>query len=995
MLESIASGVIANYIFATLGRLRAHWLAKMLPAAFHANPAILSRLDRQVQFAASQVLKQHGEYQTIRTFFNERNLANSLVLKPVFDHLIQNKPLDRDALKRDLISCLETGEEIKDGRIVRQYRSKTSFSEVSFKRENKKENSSELSIDTVIDCIVREMRSALREDAQGHRHVIEAAIDEVRRTIHTIEYNLTAGAQEPRVSLEERAPISRLLKSYVKQRQRMAARLMIHGLSGVARDEYAVRHLLENAFVPLTVQPLLHLPEAMEGNTARTWRGGAVDILQTAQLLILRGNAGSGKTTLMQWYILHCLVDHDAVGSSVRMPLTPVFVPLRTLEVSGDFDWTPGGLAPALLGPSAFPFDWIEQANEAGHCLAFLLDGVDELGEAKRERFWGLVRGLRDVAPAARIVITSRHLSAVHLGTGVYRDFDDMTRAEVRQARLQWQPPEGFLEFLVSPLNDNEIADFIEKWHRGIDPNVLNPIELEKVGGYPSNLLYELDIEQNNSTHDLCRTPLLCGLVCLVHFIQEGRLPKSQRQLYEISTHILARTRDESRDLVQSDDFQRLGLAARIGLLGHIALTMQEGAADLQSNQGIEVNKDLVKKWVRKWLDSNSFKELDETVVLEKMLERTNLLREPGVGRIDFVHRSFMEYLAAGELVASREPYAIRTYIERDQWWSTLEFAMDTETGGIYFAGELVEQLIDFTIGERDSSRILMMRIVQLIGKMSRVPHRSMAAIARMVEVVFPPQNNDEVDEMLCVPFEALEPSVNKFQTRWMFNQIRRRLCAMLLARHPDDRFSQILKSSVGHDTDPEIIFEINKSLKLNLSEQAGLLAGVRNDSYRKTVHVRFAELDFANFVPRRVKVICGMKSEGLSGLSVLNRAVNVTIGRADVAAIREMDKLSTRDGFRKVVVLEVVDVENLDFASLVSVFGRVRTLRMERCEQRDFSLLSRFECLEELQIVRHRSRVALRKEDIPGSLRKIRTFGVFQEMALEGLPKRVSVIKR
>ena len=49
-------------------------------------------------------------------------------------------------------------------------------------------------------------------------------------------------------------------------------------------------------------------------------------------------------------------------------------------------------------------------------------------------------------------------------------------------------------------------------------------------------------------------------------------------------------------------------------------------------------------------------------------MERSGLLREPAAGRVDFVHRTFQEYLAAKAAVDNDEIGLLVTNAHDDQW---------------------------------------------------------------------------------------------------------------------------------------------------------------------------------------------------------------------------------------------------------------------------------------------------------------------------------------
>jgi hypothetical protein len=136
-------------------------------------------------------------------------------------------------------------------------------------------------------------------------------------------------------------------------------------------------------------------------------------------------------------------------------------------------------------------------------------------------------------------------------------------------------------------------------------------------------------------------------------------------------------------------------------LLSRTRLGTQEGSQSVQADQSIEVDKTRVLSWISRLLTSQSALGLKAEEYLNFLVERCSVIREPSANRIDFVHRSFMEYLAAEEIVASKEAFQIREKITLDEWWSTLIFCMTTNTGGAYFGSILLKEILEYVLDLR------------------------------------------------------------------------------------------------------------------------------------------------------------------------------------------------------------------------------------------------------------------------------------------------------
>ncbi|MGH3801347.1 MAG: NACHT domain-containing protein, partial [Pseudonocardiaceae bacterium] len=93
-----------------------------------------------------------------------------------------------------------------------------------------------------------------------------------------------------------------------------------------------------------------------------------------------------------------------------------------------------------------------------------------------------------------------------------------------------------------------------------------------------------------------------------------------------------------------------------------------------------ELPRDDVLDMVRRAVDRMPNVEYSAQDVLEHLLDRSGVIREPVLGRVDFVHRTFQEYLAAKEAVEDQAVDALVTRAHLDQWWETIVMAVGHAT---------------------------------------------------------------------------------------------------------------------------------------------------------------------------------------------------------------------------------------------------------------------------------------------------------------------------
>lgn len=123
-------------------------------------------------------------------------------------------------------------------------------------------------------------------------------------------------------------------------------------------------------------------------------------------------------------------------------------------------------------------------------------------------------------------------------------------------------------------------------------------------------------------------------------------LPKNKRDLYEECCKMLLEKRDEERRIIQ-DDIQ-LSYEQKKIILAKLAYWMMK-------NNHVEIKIEDAEKVIKRSISGMGMlrEKNTEQTVFKYLLERCGILRETEKGKIDFLHRTFQEYLAAFDI--SRE----------------------------------------------------------------------------------------------------------------------------------------------------------------------------------------------------------------------------------------------------------------------------------------------------------------------------------------------------
>ena len=335
-------------------------------------------------------------------------------------------------------------------------------------------------------------------------------------------------------------------------------------------------------------------------------------IVSRSQRLLIRGPAGSGKTTLLQWLGVNAARESMPDALAELDGLVPFLVRLRRYT-HADLP-SPAGFIDevARVLEGFLPGGWVEQQLDGGKALV-LIDGVDEVAAEDRPHVSKWLHQLIDAFPRARYVVTSRPAA-------VEEDFD---------------LPAGFDVAELQPMSLTDIGEFIDHWHMASARSLPPGQQTDLLALAPR--LREV-VRTQSAVRRLATNPLLCAVLCALHSDGHATLPRDRIGLYRVALETLLERRDAARGVVAA---QAVPLNA-----DQKQLLLEDLAWWLVTNGYSDAPKDIATSRLAQSLERMPGT-LDASEVLDFLLERTGLLREPVTGRIDFVHKTFLEYLAA------------------------------------------------------------------------------------------------------------------------------------------------------------------------------------------------------------------------------------------------------------------------------------------------------------------------------------------------------------
>ncbi|UKY51917.1 NACHT domain-containing protein [Streptomyces inhibens] len=447
----------------------------------------------------------------------------------------------------------------------------------------------------------------------------------------------------------QRASDTAFERGYLSYIARKHSRLTIYGIDLAHSPD---RWPLDAAYMSLEATA----PAAREPNAISPWDDETVpqaaapapvpadQALAGRDRVLLRGVAGSGKSTLVQWLAVSCTKAPGETALPHLYGRIPFVLPLRTLTRDRAPLPTPDRFLPAVGCPvsGAQPDGWADRVLTSGRAL-LLVDGLDEIPEREREQARRWLRDLLDAFPHNLWMVTTRP-SAV---------------------RDDWLAADGFGELTLSPMRRAEVAAFIGRWHDAARCDAEDP---ERLDAYEQSLLAAVHTKQDLGR--LATNPLMCGLICALHRDRRGYLPSGRKELYDAALGMLLSRRDRERDMAAPTGIE-LSDEPQIQLLQRLAYW-------LIRNGRTELDRERAERIIGEALPAVPTAAAQGTAeaVFRHLLLRSGLLREPSPGSVDFVHRTFQDYLGAKAAVEDGDFGLLVAHATDSQWEDVIRMAV-------------------------------------------------------------------------------------------------------------------------------------------------------------------------------------------------------------------------------------------------------------------------------------------------------------------------------
>jgi hypothetical protein len=356
--------------------------------------------------------------------------------------------------------------------------------------------------------------------------------------------------------------------------------------------------------------------------------------------LVVLGDPGAGKSTLSR-YLMLALAGPGGVGQAGRggsrwggwpgwaAGWLPLLVELRTYTDPG---WRNGRAVTFLdlidhlhaTQDVGLPRRLLEPFLDGGGAALVVFDGLDEVFDPhQREQVTAEIEGFAARYPKTRVVVTSRVV-------GYRRGMLDAA---------------GFTHWMLQDLDPDQIRAFTTDWYTR--SCLTDPVQAARL----TDRLMDA-VDASAAVAELAGNPMLLTILAIIGRRRE--LPRDRRSVYEHAVAVLVEHWDVNKHLRDVDGTGTAFLDAtdKLELLHQVARSMQAAPAGLAGNH--IPGPDLVEQF-RSYLERELQFAPDRSVpaaraMLAQFRERNFILARFGSEVYGFVHRAFLEYLAADDI---------------------------------------------------------------------------------------------------------------------------------------------------------------------------------------------------------------------------------------------------------------------------------------------------------------------------------------------------------
>lgn len=343
-------------------------------------------------------------------------------------------------------------------------------------------------------------------------------------------------------------------------------------------------------------------------------------VVAGVQHAVILGDPGSGKSTLLQFLVLDWVE-----GKTEALPLLIELREYALAQSTGFLNFLHSGSG------ANWQFDQ-QQLHQylLENPTLVMFDGLDEVFDrpAQATIIDDIIR-FAQCYPQARVLVTSRIIG-----------YHKYNAEKFKHA--------GFHQFTIQALNTTEIHTFIDRWYdlsMGDDPDKVRLKQRLKDA-----------ITNSKAIRNLADNPLLVTMMNLLNREKEEGLPRNKIDLYDQASELLLHRWDfEFKHDLKDPRWSKYPVEVdhrdKQAMLRQVAYSIQESAHGLSGNLiSKEDLQNCLKSYLKNVLEAPSAPSIAK-LLIEQLHRRDSVLCYYGCESYGFVHRTFLEYFCAVEIV--------------------------------------------------------------------------------------------------------------------------------------------------------------------------------------------------------------------------------------------------------------------------------------------------------------------------------------------------------
>ncbi|MEH1805093.1 leucine-rich repeat domain-containing protein [Nostoc sp.] len=468
-------------------------------------------------------------------------------------------------------------------------------------------------------------------------------------------------------------------------------------------------------------------------------------------------------------------------------------------------------------------------------------------------------------------------------------------------------------------------------------------------------------LEATPAVARLTSNPLLCAVVCALHRARNENLPETPVELCEKLCEMLLDRRDKERLSFEAqkwidEAYGRLEFRIRKGLLSQLAYHMVSSGVSAIT----EAEAD---RQITEALESYKLSHINAIAIRQALVERSGILQESSEQRIEFLHNTLKEFLAAERFVNMGDVQILANNTDEASWQPVILFAVALPRDGSRFATELVRAILEkiplnapskarskqdrLEAAKLRSKQFFFLRCYTNAYQLND-PEISQA-FAQLSEQLLPPQNLTDAT-VLASCGEAIIPYLKK-QTGW--KAAERAACVRTLGLIGDQRASDLLKEFLDDSTvkvAQELVSFVDDWSQISVIRQHVEEDGLLPISIPRKLHDLNSLSKLTNLTSL---YLSGTEVSNVSALANLTNLTELNLSRTQVSDISVLANLTN---------LAQLDISNTQVSniSVLADLTNLTVLGLFLTKVSDVSVLANLTNLTELYLCRTQVRDVL-----------------------------------